>query len=217
MAEKKTIGETIRELRKEKGYTQEAFGSKIGYTKSTVSKIETGEISPTSENLMKMAKALGVDLSYLLRDTLQIVDYELAVVKSFIERFVRITTPSEYFKRNDSTVLNPDEFIFSLLNGAENSLILQMDKSLLGFIREIAEIENSKQELKKQEYENRISGALCKLHKSEPGEEITGYYLASIQDIENVIDAAVNKKVKGICAIKRALEKGKEEKADCST
>lgn len=47
------IGETIRELRKEKGYRQEELAKAIGYSKSVLSKIENGKISPTLDILFR--------------------------------------------------------------------------------------------------------------------------------------------------------------------
>lgn len=72
------IGETIRELRKEKGYRQEELAKAIGYSKSVLSKIENGKISPTLDILFRLAEKLGVNLEYILCDTLDTEDYQLA-------------------------------------------------------------------------------------------------------------------------------------------
>lgn len=195
------IGETIRELRKEKGYRQEELAKAIGYSKSVLSKIENGKISPTLDILFRLAEKLGVNLEYILCDTLDTEDYQLAAIKSFIERFVRITTINEYFNGNNDSVLNPEEFIFSLLADTENPLIIQMDKNLLNFVKSVAEAENSKQTLKSKEYDNRILSALRDLHKAKPNKEINCYCLASIQDIDRIIKKAVEKEINGLRAI----------------
>lgn len=202
-----SVGEIIKELRKEKAYTQEELAKKINSTKATISKIETGKISPSLEVLTKIASELGTNISYILRDTIKDEDYQLAVIKSLIERVIRITTQKEYFRGKDSAVLDPGELIFSELDDTKNFLILQMDESLLAFFRNIAEAESLKPELEPQEYEYRISKALHELNKSKPGEKVSSYCLAPIQDIDSIIEKTVEKKVK----ILRTLDKVSEE------
>lgn len=198
-----SVGETIRELRKEKAYTQKELAEKVHRTKATISKIETGKRSPTLEDLTNIASVLGTNIGYILRDTVKDEDYQLAVIKSLIERVIRITTQKEYFRGKDSAVLDPGELIFSELDDTKNLLILQMDESLLAFFRDIAETESLKPELKLQEYEHRILKALRELNKSKPGEKVSSYCLAPIQDIDDIIEKTVGKKVN----ILRALDK----------
>ena len=162
-----SVGEIIKELRKEKAYTQEELAKKINSTKGTISKIERGKISPTLETLTNIASVLGKNIGFILRDTVKDEDYQLAAIKSLIERVIRITTQKEYFRGKDSAVLDPGELIFSELDDTKNSLILQMDESLLAFFRNIAETESLKPDLKVQEYEHRISKALRELNKSK--------------------------------------------------
>lgn len=198
-----SIGETIRELRKAKGYTQEELGRKINCKKGSISKIENGQISPRLETLNALAKALGTNLSYILRDTLDEEDYQLTTVKSLIERFVRITTVNEYFDNKSDAILNPDEFIYSLLADTANPMILQMDKNLIEFAKNIAEAEKSKKTktLNEKEYDNRILSAIYKLNKSLPSQEVASYCLISIQDVERIIEEAVEREVAGRQAI----------------
>lgn len=205
-----SIGETIRELRKEKGYTQDGLGQRVGCTKSTLSKIENGERSPTLDMLVKLAEKLGTDLNYILRDALETEDYQLAAVKSFINRFVKITTASRYFDKNNDAVLKPEEFVFSLLAGTDFPLILQLDDSLVNFAKNVAETESIKQTLDENEYNNRILSAMRRLNKSESGEKVNSYCLASIQDIESIIGEAVKREV----AVLQALEKSYDDEID---
>jgi len=64
---KDALGAKIKDLRKECGMTQEELGVKIGVSKATVNKYETGIVvnlkRPTIE---KIAAALGVDPGYLM-------------------------------------------------------------------------------------------------------------------------------------------------------
>lgn len=59
------VGTRIRELRKEKGLTQEALGEKGGFHFSYVGQIERGEKNVALLNLAKIAEALDVDISQL--------------------------------------------------------------------------------------------------------------------------------------------------------
>ena len=63
-----TIGEKIVKLRKQAGYSQEAFGEKLGISRQAVSKWENGTAQPTNENLSQIARLFGVTVSSLLDD-----------------------------------------------------------------------------------------------------------------------------------------------------
>lgn len=65
-----TLGEKIRYLRKQKGYTLEELGAIVGVGKSTVRKWETGKIhSMRQDKITKLAAALDVSPLYLLGGT----------------------------------------------------------------------------------------------------------------------------------------------------
>lgn len=55
------LGERVRELRKGHGWTLEQAAKKAGLARSTLSKIENGQMSPTYDALKKLA--LGLDIS----------------------------------------------------------------------------------------------------------------------------------------------------------
>ena len=59
---KNKLGKRIKELRKQKGYTQEKFAEKIGMATSSFGYLETGKFYPAPENIEKIAKALGVQV-----------------------------------------------------------------------------------------------------------------------------------------------------------
>jgi transcriptional regulator with XRE-family HTH domain len=56
---------TLRELRKERGLTLEAVGFLGGLDQATVSRIERGEVQPTPETIVRLARALGISIARL--------------------------------------------------------------------------------------------------------------------------------------------------------
>ncbi len=59
------LGQRIRGLRAAKGWTLEQTSQASGLARSTLSKIENGQMSPTYDALIKLASGLGIDLSEL--------------------------------------------------------------------------------------------------------------------------------------------------------
>ena len=60
------LGRTIREKRKEKGYSQEAFALAVGIDRSYMGRIERGEVNITVAKLYTMARILGYTPADLL-------------------------------------------------------------------------------------------------------------------------------------------------------
>jgi transcriptional regulator with XRE-family HTH domain len=54
------FGEAIRELRKERGYTQEGLALACDLDRSYVGGIERGERNPSLQNILIIVEALGV-------------------------------------------------------------------------------------------------------------------------------------------------------------
>jgi transcriptional regulator with XRE-family HTH domain len=79
------IGEKIKALRKNKGYTLEKLAELSDCTDAYISKTERGKIySPSSKILLKIARALGVTMDYLAGDT---VNYDDAVDDDFCSKY----------------------------------------------------------------------------------------------------------------------------------
>ena len=57
------IGKFLKELRKEKGYTQETLGEKVGVTNKTVSRWETGTYMPPVECLVLLSDIYDVSIN----------------------------------------------------------------------------------------------------------------------------------------------------------
>ena len=60
------IGNTIRELRKEKKMSQSELGKFIGVSQTTVTALETGRAEPSSTFISKLADLFNVSTDYLL-------------------------------------------------------------------------------------------------------------------------------------------------------
>ncbi|MFM5115145.1 LexA family protein [Aeromonas hydrophila] len=57
--------ERIKELRKKHGLTQQQLGEKIGARKASVSQWETGDVSPSADYLVALARVFGVSAHWL--------------------------------------------------------------------------------------------------------------------------------------------------------
>lgn len=64
--DEQTIGRKIRKLREDIGYTLTAVARRADLAKSTLSKIERGQISPPISTLLRIADGLGVRLADFL-------------------------------------------------------------------------------------------------------------------------------------------------------
>lgn len=73
----KTIGNNIRSWRLKKGLTLTATATAAGLTKSTLSKIETGQISPPISTVLRIGQALAVSLAEFFAEPTQAPNYVL--------------------------------------------------------------------------------------------------------------------------------------------
>ncbi len=64
-----SVGERIRGRRAELGWTQDQLGQKAGISKSFLSDLENGKRSVGANNLLDIARALGVSLDFLMTGT----------------------------------------------------------------------------------------------------------------------------------------------------
>jgi transcriptional regulator with XRE-family HTH domain len=60
------LGKRIRELRLERGYSQESFADACGVHRTFMGTVERGESNLSFSNLVKISAALGITLSQLL-------------------------------------------------------------------------------------------------------------------------------------------------------
>lgn len=64
----RALGQRIRELRTERGYSQEGFADECGVHRTFMGTIERGESNLSFKNIARVATTLGVSLSALFRD-----------------------------------------------------------------------------------------------------------------------------------------------------
>jgi transcriptional regulator with XRE-family HTH domain len=61
------VGRTIQGLRKAAGYSQESFADEVGVHRTYMGAVERGEKNISLRNLERIAEALGIRTSELLR------------------------------------------------------------------------------------------------------------------------------------------------------
>jgi len=64
----KILGDELRKIRVEKGLSQEALGFESDYHRTYISQIERGEKSASFRAIFKIANALDIKLSELIRN-----------------------------------------------------------------------------------------------------------------------------------------------------
>lgn len=63
-----TIGEKIKQLRKEKNWSQDELAEKLHINATHLSRYETGKLIPSPAAIVKLAQAFNVSSDYLLTD-----------------------------------------------------------------------------------------------------------------------------------------------------
>jgi transcriptional regulator with XRE-family HTH domain len=62
------LGERIRTLRKEAGWSQAELGEKAGVDSQRISRYENGRITPSLDAIVRIAEAFNVSIDHLLVD-----------------------------------------------------------------------------------------------------------------------------------------------------
>lgn len=63
------LGERMKQLRKEAGWSQAELGERVGTDSQRISRYENGRITPSLEAIVRIAEAFDVSIDYLLVDT----------------------------------------------------------------------------------------------------------------------------------------------------
>lgn len=90
------LGERVRQLRKDRSWTLEQAATQAGLARSTLSKIENGQMSPTYEALKKLADGLDISIPQLFTPPSRAqVNGRIAVTKQG-EGAAQVTTTYEH-------------------------------------------------------------------------------------------------------------------------
>jgi transcriptional regulator with XRE-family HTH domain len=94
----KALGQRIRELRSERGYSQEGFADKCGVHRTFMGAIERGESNLSFGNIAKVATILEVPLATLF-DGLERRAHTLAAKAEKVDKTPRSPKPSVRIRR----------------------------------------------------------------------------------------------------------------------
>ena len=109
------MNERIRELRKHLNLTMEAFGSRIGVSKSTISNIENGNREATEHMIKSICSEFGADYMWLTSG----------------EGEMFVESDDEFFDRIDRIMAGEDEARKNLFK----SLLYASDEDIAAFQR----------------------------------------------------------------------------------
>ncbi len=102
------IGERLLRARKAAGLSLRALAERVGVSQTAISKYEKGELMPSSGQLLKLAKALGVRTEYFLRSTTLHLDG--------VEYRKRASTPQKFLDQITVDVTDQAERWIELLD-----------------------------------------------------------------------------------------------------
>ncbi len=99
-----SIADKIVKLRKEKGLSQEVFAEKLGVSRQSVSKWESGSALPDTDKIVAMSELFGVSTDYLLKEEISEnitddTDYIPEAPAADDEKFIYEPAPAEPKKR----------------------------------------------------------------------------------------------------------------------
>lgn len=178
------IGETIKILREKKDIKQKDLADKIGIKKTSLSKIENGNQIPSLKQIVEIAKALNVKENAILG-----IYEESNFINRLRKEFKKITTSTKYFNDN-CEVFEKDELVFQT---NEEFLVITCNKALFNTIKEIADIENSKDKLKTNEYSNRIFKMRENYRKEIAENKTQNYFLITGEQMSELVKNSLEK------------------------
>ena len=126
-----TLGEKIKEARKNHGLSQEQFAEKLCVSRSAVAKWETDKGTPDIENLKAISSLLNVSIDYLLDDgekeITEVVTKESYDIKSYGKGIKKA--------KKDKVMLEkfPEAKIYGLLGELKRKRSVKIIDFLIGF------------------------------------------------------------------------------------
>ena len=89
-----SFGNKLRELRRQKKWSQDELGSKVEIHGRHISKYENDQVMPNAETLIKIAKVFDVSVDYLLFDFPPKIPHEFCD-KELLEYFTEVSKMGE--------------------------------------------------------------------------------------------------------------------------
>lgn len=102
-------GDKIRELRKEKGFSQKELAEKLGIHPVNMTKLEHGQNMPSVDTLIKLAELFNVSIDYLVSDEMKNRESTILKDKELLESFAKVERMDEKAKEIVKELL--DSFI----------------------------------------------------------------------------------------------------------
>lgn len=90
------LADKLIELRKQNGWSQEELADRIGVSRQSVSKWESGTSIPDLDKILKLGEIFGVSTDYLLKDELEELTPEYSVELKDEGKNITIDTANEY-------------------------------------------------------------------------------------------------------------------------
>ncbi len=129
------FSEKLKDLRKNKGITQEELAKKIFVSRSVIAKYENGLSMPTKENAEKIAVFFGVKLNYLIDEEEQIkmtlTEIKIRKTISYIISIIGIIINSFYLIICLIPIFSKLVYIYPIPEGANKPLIKYEHNSII--------------------------------------------------------------------------------------
>jgi len=125
-----TLGEKIKEIRKEYGFSQEQLAEKLSVSRSAVAKWEAGNGMPDVDNLKALAQLFNVSVDYLLAED---EEKDKAVIREHYD--LELFGKGSKSKKKDRIIRErfPDAEIYPLLGEQKLTKGEKIVDNLLGF------------------------------------------------------------------------------------
>lgn len=118
---------TLKELRNARGLTQKQLAQSSGILETTIRKYELGSIKPRTDNLQRLASALGVDITQLIDP--QINDTPLWISDIQV-KFRQIGISVDFSSDEGLTIICPDGSI-----AVSPETLQELDASVNSYMR----------------------------------------------------------------------------------
>lgn len=76
------LADKIMNLRKKNGWSQEELAEKLGVSRQSISKYEGAQAVPDLDKILKLSQIFGVTTDYLIKDEIEIEEYDTNVTES---------------------------------------------------------------------------------------------------------------------------------------